>query len=145
MTAATQHEPHADAREVKQVLIIRRDLGMRRGKEIAQGAHASLAWLTNRVREHLTEYATRATDVLDLSPAEEAWVTGSFRKVTLQVPDEASLQAIYDQAKAAGLEAHLIVDSGFTEFHGVPTPTAVGIGPDYDEKINAVTGKLRLY
>jgi PTH2 family peptidyl-tRNA hydrolase len=36
--------------DVKQVLVIRKDLKMRRGKEIAQGAHASMAWLTNRLR-----------------------------------------------------------------------------------------------
>lgn len=36
--------------EVKQVIVIRRDLGMRRGKEIAQGAHASMAWLRRRLK-----------------------------------------------------------------------------------------------
>jgi len=35
----------------KQVIVMRRDLGMRRGKEIAQGAHASMIWLALRIRE----------------------------------------------------------------------------------------------
>jgi peptidyl-tRNA hydrolase len=34
--------------EAKQVIAIRRDQGMRRGKEIAQGAHASMIWLNQR-------------------------------------------------------------------------------------------------
>ena len=37
--------------EPKQVIVMRRDLGMRRGKEIAQGAHASMIWLSRRIRE----------------------------------------------------------------------------------------------
>jgi peptidyl-tRNA hydrolase len=32
-----------------------------------------------------------------------------------------------------------------TEFHGVPTHTSVGIGPDRAERIDAVTGELKLY
>ena len=35
----------------KQVIVMRRDLGMRRGKEIAQGAHASMIWLALRIRQ----------------------------------------------------------------------------------------------
>jgi len=36
---------------VKQVIVIRRDLKMRRGKECAQAAHASMMWLTKRITE----------------------------------------------------------------------------------------------
>jgi len=42
----------AEQRPTKQVIVIRRDLKMRRGKEIAQGAHASTAWLAERVLGH---------------------------------------------------------------------------------------------
>jgi peptidyl-tRNA hydrolase len=42
-------EPTPTPDDVKQVIVIRRDLKMRRGKEIAQGAHASGAWLMHAV------------------------------------------------------------------------------------------------
>ena len=48
----------AEQRPTKQVIVIRRDLRMRRGKEIAQGAHASMAWLRQRVMPHLTPAGT---------------------------------------------------------------------------------------
>ena len=46
-------------RPTKQVIVIRRDLRMRRGKEIAQGAHASMAWLRQRIMPHLTPAGVR--------------------------------------------------------------------------------------
>lgn len=131
---------------IKQVIVIRKDLKMRRGKEIAQGAHASMAWLSEKVRAILDDTTDHFyLDFFDFSDAERAWIEGSFRKVTLQVDTEEELLAIYERAKAAGLEAHLITDAGFTEFGGVPTHTAVGIGPDYDDKIDAITRDLKLY
>jgi peptidyl-tRNA hydrolase, PTH2 family len=126
--------------KVKQVIVIRRDLGMRRGKEIAQGAHASMAWLSER----LCRSGFSAPDT-DFSAAERSWLEGLFTKVVVQVPDEVQLMAAFEKAKAAGLEAHLIQDAGLTEFGGVPTYTALGIGPDFADKIDAVTADLKLY
>jgi PTH2 family peptidyl-tRNA hydrolase len=89
--------------EVKQVIVIRRDLRMRRGKEIAQGAHASMAWLTRRL---------------------------AFEDNQHNCPSQFCKHLEY---------------AGHTEFHGEPTLTAVAIGPDYDDKIDLVTGSLTLY
>ena len=36
---------------IKQVILIRKDLKMRRGKEIAQGSHASMEFLVSRIRQ----------------------------------------------------------------------------------------------
>ena len=55
------------------------------------------------------------------------------------------LLAVYEKALEAGLVAHLITDRGLTEFGGVPTRTCLGIGPDYDDLIDPVTGDLELY
>jgi len=123
--------------------VIRRDLRMRRGKEIAQGAHASMAWLAERVLTRMTS-AGSVADV-QLSEAERAWLTSSFRKVTVKVGSEQELLAVYEKALEAGLVAHLVTDRGLTEFGGVPTRTCLGIGPDYDDLIDPVTGDLELY
>ncbi len=133
----------AEQRPTKQVIVIRRDLRMRRGKEIAQGAHASMAWLAERVLARLTP-AGSVADV-QLSEAERAWLTSSFRKVTVKVGSEQELLAVYAKALEDGLVAHLVTDRGLTEFGGVPTRTCLGIGPDYDDLIDPVTGDLELY
>ena len=132
----------AERRPTKQVIVIRRDLRMRRGKEIAQGAHAATAWLADLVLQTM-----RANDVdhLALSPAERAWLESSFRKVTVKVNSEEELIAVYQKALDAGLVVHLITDRGLTEFGGVPTRTCLAVGPDYDDLIDPVTGDLELY
>ena len=130
-------------RPTKQVIVIRRDLRMRRGKEIAQGAHASMAWLRQRVMPHLTP-AGRA-DQVKISEAERAWLELSMRKVTVKVGSEQELLDVYEKALGAGLVVHLITDRGLTEFGGVPTRTCLAVGPDYDDLIDPVTGDLELY
>jgi PTH2 family peptidyl-tRNA hydrolase len=136
-------ELQAQERPTKQVIVIRRDLRMRRGKEIAQGAHASMAWLRQRIMPHLTS-AGRA-DQVQLSTAERAWLELSMRKVTVKVGSEQELLDVYDQAIAAGLVVEMITDRGLTEFGGVPTRTCLAVGPDYDDLIDPVTGDLELY
>ncbi len=135
----------------KQAIIVRKDLKMRRGKECAQASHASMAWLTHRLVELVNRYNNvKSNNVGNLirshfTDEEWAWMEGSFAKVTLQVESEDDLRAHFEHAKNLGLEAHLIIDSGRTEFDGIPTATAVGIGPDSIDKIDKVTGKLKLY
>lgn len=119
----------------KQAIIIRRDLSMRRGKEIAQGSHASMAFLVHRLFSERPAF----------SEAEVAWMRGGMAKICLQVASEAELTELHGKAVAAGLVAELIRDSGKTEFNGVPTLTCLAIGPDEASRIDAVTGGLKLY
>jgi PTH2 family peptidyl-tRNA hydrolase len=140
MPEAGEAAPHPD--EVKQVIVIRRDLKMRRGKEIAQGSHASGAWLMEAVAASID---AQGQAELSLDPVARIWVTGSWRKVTLQVRSEEELVELHDAATALGLRSHLVRDSGRTEFGGVPTLTALAIGPDLADRIDQVTGDLDLY
>jgi peptidyl-tRNA hydrolase, PTH2 family len=136
-------EHEEQQRPTKQVIVIRRDLKMRRGKEIAQGAHASMAWLRQRIMPRLTP-AGRA-DQVQFSTAERDWLELSMRKVTVKVGSETELLDVYEKALAAGLVVHLITDRGLTEFGGIPTRTCLAVGPDYDDLIDPVTGDLDLY
>jgi peptidyl-tRNA hydrolase, PTH2 family len=136
---------------VKQVIIIRKDLKMRRGKEIAQGAHAAMAWLCKRFLKAESLAAGKQDcpfiDWLDktVSPAEREWLTGLFTKVTLQVNSLEELNSVVEKAKQAGLQVEVITDSGLTEFNGVPTVTCAAIGPDYSSRIDQITSNLNLY
>ena len=113
---------------MKQMLILRKDLKMRKGKMIAQGAHASMkAMLLHKHDKRVIE-----------------WLQGPFAKIAVSVDSLEELYEISNKARAAGLICEQIVDAGRTEFHGVPTVTALGIGPDTDENLDPITGHLKL-
>jgi PTH2 family peptidyl-tRNA hydrolase len=122
----------------KQVIVMRKDLGMRKGKMIAQGAHASLRVLLERGEADGDRYVIAMTDAM------KAWMTGRFTKVCVSVDTEAALDAIVARANAAGVPCALIVDAGQTEFHGVPTKTCCAVGPAWVADVDAITGDLPL-
>ena len=136
---------------IKQVIVMRTDLGMRKGKMIAQGAHASMKvffdrqvrGLTSTVNERLMSPADEAL-VVPLTAEMAVWVQGIFTKVCVRADSEEQLIALRDHAEAAGLPHALIQDAGRTEFHGVPTYTCLAIGPADAVAIDAITGELKL-
>lgn len=133
---------------IKQVILIRRDLKMRRGKEIAQGSHASGEFLVHQVRHQINQSLSGEPSgaiSIELSQDERDWISRGMAKVCLQVNSEEELVAFHKKAIESGLKSYLIRDSGRTEFHGEPTLTACAIGPASAEKIDAVTGSLSLY
>lgn len=112
---------------MKQIIVIRDDLNMRKGKLIAQGCHASVNAIINVTED------SKVTE----------WLSSGSKKVCLRVPSEEELLSIYHKALNSGLLCSLVKDAGLTEFKQ-PTLTAVAIGPDLDSKIDPITGKLRL-
>ena len=124
----------------KQVIVIRRDLKMRRGKEIAQGAHASMMFLTKALQATGASY-----DDLNLTEEEQYWTEGSFKKVVCAVKSEEEFDDVIRRASEAGLTCHVVTDSGLTEFNGVPTRTALAIGPHDEKRFKEVTDHLELY
>lgn len=117
---------------MKQVLVVRKDLKMRRGKENAQCSHASQAFM---VKTYLNGG----------KPTKEAieWYQTGQTKICVSVNSEKELLEIFQDAKNKGLEAHLITDAGHTEFKG-PTRTVVALGPNKESQINKLTGGLPL-
>lgn len=127
----------------KQVIVMRKmSSGCRHGKYIAQGSHASIGALLSIGK--LDAYDDNLIIPL-YNPFVKAWITGNFKKVTLYVESDEELIALHTTAKALGLPSALITDSGLTEFNGVPTITALGIGPGDATIIDTITGNLKLF
>ena len=81
-----------DPRQIKQVICVRHDLKMRRGKQIAQASHASMSFLTRRLQKY------GHTSLANYSRPVREWVMGSFAKVCCRVNSEEELLAIRDKA-----------------------------------------------
>lgn len=130
--------------KTKQVIIIRKDLNMRKGKMIAQGSHASMAVVLNEI------YKQRNEDIVEVQGSWEkgnpfhSWLSGSFTKICVSVNSLEELLEIKKKADEAGLPNALIIDAGFTEFNGVPTETCMAIGPANADDIDLITGNLKL-
>lgn len=125
--------------DVKQVVVVRTDLNMRKGKIAAQVAHASMQFLLDA-----NESSRGDQLVINLTPAEALWLTGSFAKVVVGVGSEQALNDLILKAQVADVEVHPIIDEGRTEFNGVPTLTCAAFGPCDSEELNKITGLLKL-
>lgn len=138
----------------KQVIVVRKDLNMTKGKMIAQGAHASLAVILRMMRngeghvDHSPDinngYYNLVLRVKEGSELDD-WLRGIFKKICVSVSSEEELLSIYEKAKSRGLPVELIQDSGLTMFGGVPTYTCLAIGPATEEDIDLITGSLKLF
>ncbi len=141
MGGSERHEKFEQAggiEMIKQVIVIRRDLHMRQGKAVAQGAHAAMLFLIDRLTVRPGEGPE------GFSEAESEWLEGSMGKICVRVESEEELLQVIGDAREAGLTVHAVTDSGRTEFGGVPTLTCCAIGPNEADRIDAVTGHLKL-
>jgi len=113
-------------REYKQVIVVRDDLKLSRGKLAVQVAHGAII----------------GYELADKKVVEE-WKRQGQKKIVLKVPDLRSLMEIKEKAEGLGLKVGVVVDAGLTE---VPpgTVTALVIGPDDAKLIDRVTGNLPL-
>lgn len=112
---------------MKQVILVRTDLKMDKGKMSAQVAHASVE-------------AVLQSDAKDV----EDWRAEGMKKVILKVPSLPELIKHHKHAKKDKLVSVLITDAGKTFFKKA-TKTCVGIGPAEDAELDRVTGHLKMY
>jgi len=130
---------------IKQVILIDKSLKMRQGKAITQGAHASMKVFLDRIIDVVKKGENEFTVKIDGCTKEMAdWALGtSFKKICLAVPTSTELIQLFEKANEVGLPCAMIVDNGLTEFNGVPTRTAVAIGPAEAALIDPLTGHLK--
>ena len=132
----------------KQVIVMRNDLNMRKGKMVAQGAHASLKVFLNRQRNgsvrEIRDTVTSDIKLQYVTQEMREWINdGLYTKICLYVESKEELLDIYNQAKEKNLPTSLIKDAALTEFDE-PKYTACAIGPAKSEKIDKITGDLPL-
>jgi PTH2 family peptidyl-tRNA hydrolase len=113
----------------KMVILIRRDLDMSKGKMIAQACHAAVSANEQAKKTHSKQW--------------RKWMNEGAKKVALEAEDFEELQELAVAAEQLDLVNVFVRDAGHTE---VPpgTVTCMAIGPDEEQKIDKVTGKLPL-
>jgi PTH2 family peptidyl-tRNA hydrolase len=118
---------------------MRKDLNLSKGRLVTQGAHASIAFLTDLIKEYNPLQLTDSQ--LQLNEAQKEWIYGTFYKICVGVDSEKELLDIGYNAVMLGLSVKYIEETnGFDK----PTITCLAIGPDYSSKIDPVTKHLKL-
>ena len=130
---------------VKQIIVMRKDLKMRRGKEIAQGCHACMKVFMDLCKKREYYAVGHYEFQFDKGDAWDQWLNGIFTKICVTVNSEQELIDVYNKAIEAKLPAAMIEDNGLTEFNGVKTKTCCAIGPAESEVLAPITGHLPLY
>lgn len=110
----------------KQVILVRQDLKLPKGKMAAQCAHAAVECVLKSDQKIV-----------------QSWHREGMGKIILKVSDEKELLRFKNLAEDAGLKTALITDAGHTVV-APGTKTCLGIGPDLADKIDKITGSLKL-
>ena len=139
----------------KQVIVLRKDLGMRKGKMVSQGAHASLGALltmftkdkaNDKFTNYLLTYKNSGDDMDKEDKILSSWLDGIFTKICLCVDNEDELVSLYNNIKKEAPEIPIVMieDNGLTEFHGIKTITCLATQPYCVNQLDLITGHLKL-
>ena len=146
---------------IRQTIVVRKDLNMRKGKIAAQVAHASNVPLVNLIKltekyflmqkgrhpgdgrdkdfKNLAEKYTAEKTII------ESWIyENKYTKIVLGCNSEEELLDLIKKSQELEIPCYPIYDMGLTEFHGKETLTCCSFGPFEKEKLDKLTGKLQL-
>ncbi len=110
----------------KQVIILRKDIGMDKGKMIAHAVHAAIDSIRNCDEDVVKK-----------------WEKEGSKKIVLKINSLKEIEKIEAQLKKANISYSVIKDAGLTQLKR-GTLTALGIGPIEEKKVDKITGKLKL-
>ena len=136
----------------KMMIVMRRDLKMRKGKIAAQAGHACIDAILMALSKEgrLNDFET-TNDGIALRDTDKPttplsdWFKYGCAKVCVYVDSEEELLSIAKKASEKGIIASVITDAGMTEFHGVPTKTCLALEPLPADVADELTGDLPLY
>ena len=138
--------------KTKMMIVMRRDLKMRKGKVAAQAGHACIdAILMALSKEGRMGDFEMTADGLVLKHTDKPssplsdWFVYGCAKICVYVDSEESLLDIAKKAEERGIITSVITDAGMTEFHGVSTKTCLALEPLPADIADELTGDLPLY
>ncbi len=113
----------------KQVIVVRSDLKMGKGKIAAQAGHAAVS-AAEEARRNFQKWW-------------RSWLDEGQSKIAVKAKDETELLSLEDEARHSGLPFALITDRGLTQLEP-DTRTCLAIGPAPASEVDRITEKLAL-
>lgn len=131
---------------LKQVIVVRRDLKLKRASIAALVAKASAEFfLDNNESSHGDKL------MVNLTPQESEWLTSGSTRIVLGVTSENALKSLMFKAELAGLSCYPVsTNSSTSREEGdlgdlIEETLCAAIGPDDSDKIDQITGNLKLF
>ncbi len=112
--------------EYKQVILVRADLKLPKGKLAAQAAHAAVDCVLKADKDIV-----------------KSWRAQGMKKIALKVEDEKELYKYVQEAKDKGLVTTVITDAGKTVV-APGTVTCAAIGPNLEDDVDAIVKDIKL-
>lgn len=129
MVCLVMHRMHQSERRFKQVLVVRSDLDMGKGKIAVQCSHGAVSAAEQARKSFLTWW--------------RGWLEDGQTKVAVKVSGLEQILDLGRRSDREGLPYFVVRDMGLTQVEP-GTVTCIGIGPAPNEKIDALTGDLPL-
>ncbi|EAT40095.1 AAEL008145-PA [Aedes aegypti] len=113
----------------KMVLVVRSDLGLRKGKIASQCAHAAVLCYNRSASVNQAK--------LNL------WLSEGQPKIVVKVESLEEMEEIARRARSKHVVAEIVRDAGRTQVN-CGTETVLGLGPDSCDVIDSLAGHLKL-
>lgn len=127
-------------RFLKQVILLRRDMKLRRAEAAALASKASMTFIIEG------DESDRGGSVkVDLSGIEAEWMLGSATRIVLGVASEESMRKLLLKAEIQGVSTYEITGVSDDKVDEGIQLIAASLGPDDGDKLDLITGNLKLF
>jgi len=127
-------------RDLKQVILLRRDLKLRRAEAAALASKASMTFVVEG------DESDRSGSVqVELSGIEAEWLLGTATRIVLGVNSEDAMRKLLLKAELQGVSTYEITGSSNGKADEGIQLIAAALGPDDSDKLDLITGNLKLF
>jgi peptidyl-tRNA hydrolase len=139
-TIQNQKQEDKMSSELKQVILVRQDLKMKKSQVASLVAKASTEFFI------VNDESVRSDTLsVRLTPEETDWINSGSIRVVLGVGSETTLRSLAFKAELAGLQCYPVDGKIFSDGEDGPMETlCIAIGPDQSKKIDEITKNLKL-
>jgi peptidyl-tRNA hydrolase len=126
--------------DIKQVILLRRDIRLRRAEAAALAAKASMSFISEGNESDRSDVVQ-----IELSGIEAEWLLGNSTRIVLGVSSEDAIRKLLLKAEIQGISTYEILGSSRGKIDEGMQLIAASLGPDEGDKLDAITGNLKLF
>jgi len=124
--------------DIKQIIVIRKDLNLKKAKLAAYVAHISMKFLLDNNEANRGDEFT-----IKLSPEEAVWLREGSTPIVFGINSEDALRDMMFKAELDGIETYPLFVQDQNEFSGDNTLVCAAFGPASSQDLSGIMNKLK--